>query len=111
MIYTLKQQQLLFDLRHYRDLKEELKETEENLCLCFAGSETYAAFSAQQTDLLARISEVERRVLKLPEQKRRVLVGRFFEGKTWFDVSQDVGYSVDHCSGKLLRRAFQCFLQ
>lgn len=111
MKLSLQDQQLIFDLKHYSDLREELDRLEDLLKNCCAGSDTYNALSAACRGLADRISEVERRVLSLTPLQRKLLIERFFEGKAWNVVSGDIGYTEDYTRGRLLKMCIKGYLK
>ena len=89
-------------------------------------SKTYKFTSATEDEVLQReedTAELERQILRgknviekidkgiasLPELERTVLEIKYMseESLSWVQIAERVGYSVDHCKGKVRRKAVE----
>ena len=56
-------------------------------------------------DLIREIERIEAAVDALPPLERDLIFLRYREGKSWFYISLELGYSEDHVRGKLHKKA------
>lgn len=110
MEWSMEQQQALFDLKHYNELKAKYIYFDNMLLKCME-LDTYVDMLERVKMLQAKMVGIERRLSCVSRVSRKLLLGRYLHGKSWQELADELSYSVDHCRGKLLRRAVEEYLK
>lgn len=102
---ALRELELLFDLKNYSTLKKTVSELDQEIKQCPIND-----LIDRRAALGRRVAEVERRLAACPKERRNLLYARFSDGKSWYKIAEEMGYSREYLSGKYLRSSFRRYL-
>jgi len=104
-MYTLRELELLFDLKNCKAIRQEIRKLEREI-----RESPRDDLMRRRAALCRRAAEVERRLDACPKGRRDLLRARFYDGKSWYRIANEMGYSPEYLSGKYLRATYRRYL-